>query len=304
MNLLYLAPYLLLVAAEVAIRAVKWQVLLSPTKRCSFWTLNSATLIGLMANNVLPFRVGEFVRAYAGARLAGIPYSTSLATVVVDRVLDGLTVSAIFIFALLFQPLPEQVKALGYLAAAMYTVMLVVLVGLLTQEQRTLRLITWALGPVPATLRARLLEALITFVHGLSVFRNFRLFALAIITSFAIWIGYAAGVYLMILAFDINLSFFDAFIVLIIVTLGVTLPSTPGFVGVMEGGIVFGLNGLFGIDKTQAFAMAVVYHVSQYIPITVGGIIALWLERMSMTEIAHVPTSGQDIDGPAAASST
>ena len=103
-NLIYLVPYALLVIGEVVIRVLKWQVLLRPVKACSFWKLNSATIIGLMANNVLPARAGEFVRAYAGARLESIPYSMAFATVVIDRVLDGLTVSAIFLLVVLVQP--------------------------------------------------------------------------------------------------------------------------------------------------------------------------------------------------------
>src|SRR5579884_1470637 len=85
----YVVPSVALVIVEALLRALKWQILLLPLKRSSFLKLNSATMIGLMANNVLPARAGEFVRAYAGARLAEIPYSTSLATVVIDRVLDG-----------------------------------------------------------------------------------------------------------------------------------------------------------------------------------------------------------------------
>src|SRR5258706_258627 len=122
MNLWWFIPFAALTVGEVLIRAWKWQVLLEPIKRCSFLTLNSATLIGLFANTVLPARAGEFVRAYAGARMERIPYSTSFATVVVDRLLDGLTVSAIFVLALVFQPLPDQIKAFGYLAGGIYLV--------------------------------------------------------------------------------------------------------------------------------------------------------------------------------------
>src|SRR5205807_59678 len=124
----YLIPSVALVLVEVFLRALKWQILLLPLKRCSLWKLNSATLIGLMANNVLPARAGEFVRAYAGARLAGVPYSTSFATVVIDRVLDGLTVSALFIAVIIFQPLimteplPEWLNRAGYVAAGIYLV--------------------------------------------------------------------------------------------------------------------------------------------------------------------------------------
>ena len=287
MNAAYLVPYTVLIAGEVLIRALKWQVLLAPVKRCSFWKLNSATLIGLMANNLLPARAGEFVRAYAGAKLENISYSMSFATVVLDRVMDGLTVSAIFLLVVLLQPLPDEIKAAGYAAAGIYIVALIVLVGLIVRQGDTLALISAVLRPFPVGLRQLALRATEMFVGGLAVFRSAPLFLAAILISFAIWVGYALSLYLIFLAFGLSLSFLHAFVVLLILTIVLTLPSSPGFVGAMEWAIVFGLQ-LSGIDESQSFAVAVVYHITQYLPVTLAGLIALWAERLSMTEIAHV----------------
>ena len=88
---------------------------------------------------------------------------------------------------------------------------------------------------------------------------------------------------------DIQLTVFQAFIVLLIVTILLTLPSTPGFVGAMEFGIKSGLM-LFGVDENQALAFALVYHITQYLPVTIGGFVVLWLEGFSMREISHVQT--------------
>ena len=292
----YLVPYALLIVAEVLIRAWKWQFLLEPTKRCSFWKLNSATLIGLFANNVLPARAGEFVRAYAGARMEGISYSTSFATVVVDRVLDGLTVTAIFLVTLLVQPLPDEIKAAGFGAAAIYLATLIVLIGLIANERLTLRLLALLLRPFPHQLGAFVMRTARTFVEGLGVFRSPRLMFATTLISFAIWAGYALSLYIMFLAFNIDLSILHAFVVLLILTIVLTLPSTPGFVGAMEWAITFGL-GLFGVDPDQAFAVAVVYHVTQYLPVTLAGLIALSLARLSVADIAHVQPPPPDHDG-------
>jgi hypothetical protein len=214
--------------------------------------------------------------------------------VVIDRVMDGLTVSAIFILALLFQPLPDQLKAGGYLAAGIYLVALVVLIALIVQEARTTLLLQALLRPFPPRVAEFGLRILRSFVGGLEVFRNRALLLAATIVSFAIWVGYALTVYFMFLAFGIQLSVFHAFVVLLILTIVLTLPSSPGFVGAMEWAITTGL-ALFGIDESQAFALAVVYHVTQYVPITLGGIIALWLEPLTMGEIAHAQaTATQD----------
>lgn len=289
MDLVYLWPYLALVVAEVLLRALKWQVLVRPVKACSFRNLTSATLIGLMANNLLPARAGEFVRAYVGARMERIPFSTCFATVVIDRVLDGLTVSAIFAVAVLLQPLPEEVKVPGTIAAAIYVVALGVLVGLLVRESVTLRLLLAVIGVLPPRLRDSLSGMLRAFVGGLGVLSNGWLVISASALSVVIWLGYALTVYIMALAFGIQLTVLQSLVVLLILTIMLTLPSTPGFFGAMELAIKIGLV-LFGVDESRAFAFALVYHISQYVPITVGGIIALWVERLGMREIAQVPT--------------
>jgi len=292
-NYLYLAPYMVLVALEVLLRAWKWHVLLLPLKAPSFWKLNSATIIGLMANNVLPGRAGEFVRVYAGARLERISFSACFATVVIDRVLDGLTVSAIFVAVLIFQPtLPDTVKVPGYVAAGIYTVAIAFLIAVLVQEALAFRLLAWVLRFFPEPIRHFVTGLMQAFVHGLGALKNGRLLGASVFISVLIWIGYALSVFVMAMAMDIQtpegpLTVFQAFVVLLIVTIILTLPSTPGFVGAMEFGIKSGLV-LFGVDENQALAFALVYHVTQYVPITAGGFIALWLEGFSMREISHI----------------
>ncbi len=290
-NAVYVIPSLILVAAEIFIRAAKWEVLLLPLKRCSYIKLSSATLIGVMANNVLPARAGEFVRAYAGSRLAGIPYTTALATVVIDRLLDGLTISLIFILVIIFQPLPELINRAGYLAAAIYVVTLGFLVGLIVRTDQTLRLATTLLRPLPARLREAAAHALTSFVHGLAVFRSAPLLLAAIGISFGVWFAYAVGFYVMFLMFGIPLSLGHGFVILLILTIFLTLPAAPGFVGIMEAGIILGL-ALLGIDESQALALAVVYHVMQYVPITIGGIVDLWVEGMTLAEITTKADTG------------
>ena len=72
-------------------------------------------------------------------------------------------------------------------------------------------------------------------------------------------------------------------------TVGFRAWRTPGFVGAMEFGIKSGLM-LFGVDENQALAFALVYHITQYLPVTIGGFVVLWLEGFSMREISHVQT--------------
>ncbi|MBM2809975.1 MAG: putative rane protein [Chloroflexi bacterium] len=295
MNPWYLAPYMALIVAEVMLRAWKWQLLLAPVQRCSFRNLNSATLIGLMANNVLPMRLGEFVRAYVGSQMERIPFSTSFATVAIDRITDGLTVSLLFIAAILFypllfpqlDPLDDRLKAAGYAAGAIYVVALAFLGALIVWEKATVRLLATILRPFPTRLSDGVLALVNTFLAGIDVLRKpILLLAIEAITI-VVWLGYAASLYLMALAFGIELPFVAFFLVLVLLTIALTAPSTPGFIGTMEAGVTAGLQ-LFGVDPSAAFAFAVVYHVTQYVPITVGGFVALWVEGLTMSDITRM----------------
>ena len=283
---IYLIPSFLLIVFEIVIRTVKWQILLLPVKRCSFKKLLSATAIGIMANNVLPARAGEFVRAYAGARLATVPISTSLATIVIDRLLDGLTVSALFILVIIFQPLPDFLNRAGYVAAVIYLGTLAFLVGLIVRTDKTLRLATIVMGPLPSGLRERALRALTSFVEGLGVFRNALMLFAAIAISFAVWTAYALGFYVMFMMFGLPLSIGAGFVVLLTLTIMLTLPGAPGFIGLMEAGIVYGLD-LFGVDRSLALALAVVYHFISYVPTTLAGLVGLWAEGLTLAEVSR-----------------
>lgn len=297
-NPVFLIPYMGLVVGEVLIRGLRWFILLAPIQRASYAGLCSATLIGLMANNILPARAGEFVRAYAGARMERIPFSTCFATVVIDRVLDGLTVSALFLPTVLLYPdLPDSVRNAGYAAAGVYVVTLAFLIALLVRESATLQLVATVLRFAPRRVATSVMRLLETFVSGLVVLRRAKLVLISVGISFLVWIGYAGTLYFMALAFDIQLGFAESFVVLLILTIALTLPSTPGFVGAMEWAIKVGLV-LFGIDPSQAFAFAIVYHVTQYVPTTVGGLIVLWMDRLSMVEIAKVQSAASAGSAP------
>jgi uncharacterized protein (TIRG00374 family) len=288
MNMVWLIPYFAVVFGEVLVRGWRWQVLLEPVQRASLRGLTLATLIGLMANNIYPARAGEFLRAYAGARSERIPFSTSFATVVVDRVFDGLTASAIFVLVILLYPLPDFWKASGYLAALIYLVTLAGLVGLIWQRELTLRLVGSVLRFLPERYSRRVLGWLGAFVVGLGVFRSPWLLVKTTLSSVIVWFGYGLTLYFIWQAFSLQMSMLSAFVVLLLVTVGLTLPSTPGFAGVMEFAIVTGMNELFGVDRSVSFAVAVVYHVTQYVPITLAGFVALWFDRMSLADIQRV----------------
>ncbi|MBU1880041.1 MAG: flippase-like domain-containing protein, partial [Chloroflexi bacterium] len=110
-NYWFLVPATLITLLGYGIRTVRWQAILYPSleegHRPGFVRLFPVLVIGFAANNVLPFRAGEFVRAYVLGRREGISASLSFATIVLERVMDGLTLVFYLLVAALLVPLPD-----------------------------------------------------------------------------------------------------------------------------------------------------------------------------------------------------
>src|SRR5689334_5942605 len=116
----YLPFALVLYFAGVGVRALRWQALLAPVRRLPVRTLFPVVVIGYMANNILPWRIGEFVRGYVLREREGIPTSASLATIAVERIFDGLTMLAFLLVASLFIPLDAELRHIAIVGAAVF----------------------------------------------------------------------------------------------------------------------------------------------------------------------------------------
>ena len=280
---LYLIPVLLLaVFVRFFVTALRWQVLLRPVKRIGLHRLFSVTMIGFMANNVLPARMGEFVRAYALGKTEHLSKSLSFATIVVERVFDGLTVVLFFFFSIFFFTFPPVITWLAYASLGLY---LVVLLGLLwLWSGRSFGPFVGLAGLLPVRVRARGQGLLASFALGLDVLGHG--WALLAVSALSIldWLVIVASLYFMFLAFDLPLSPVAAFFVTVVMALGVMLPSSPGFVGPYQAATVLGLQ-VFSVPPSIGLSVSLVSHAIQYVPITLIGLVYFWRENLSFREL-------------------
>ncbi|MBI2845734.1 MAG: flippase-like domain-containing protein, partial [Chloroflexi bacterium] len=134
-------------------RTARWRFILAPAKDISLPRLFPVLIIGFAANNLLPARLGEFVRAYLLGSKENISKSLSFATIVLERILDGLTLIAILALVSLFVPLPGWSQQLGVVATLVFIFALLALFLLLYQKDRMLRLLQILSAPLPSGLR-------------------------------------------------------------------------------------------------------------------------------------------------------
>ena len=292
-NYIYTIPIVLINLLALWIRAVRWRYLLRPIKNIGLPELFKATAIGFMANNILPARIGELVRACILGDREKISKTACLATLVVERLFDGFTILLMFLGVLLFMPFPKnsalfltpnRIKMIGWFSFLFYFLVLVVLIMLRFHNHRLNRLIGQVLKPFPVRVTNRILEIINSFVFGLEILRHKKDILVIKGYSMLLWIVLTLCVYLLFLGFDLHLTLLQAFFVEIVLIFGVSIPSAPGYIGTFHWACAAAL-AFFGIEPNLAKTFSIILWLSYFIPITLLGIVLLWQEGLSLRSI-------------------
>jgi uncharacterized protein (TIRG00374 family) len=235
--------------------------------------------IGFAANNVLPLRAGEVLRVGAVSRLARVSFAAALSSVAVERVIDALTVAALMGIGLVAGQLPGAVTLGGntpVAAVAQRTGILclaVLLVAIAAAWRRDLTVRLFERLMPSGRFGGALVEFVDRLLGGLEALRDPRRALPVLGWSLIIWLVSAAAFYVAFQAFHFTVPFTGALILQGALMVGIAVPSTPGYALVFEGAIVAAL-ALFGVSTGPAFAFAVTYHITTFIPITALGAIS------------------------------
>src|SRR5688572_17968703 len=242
-------PLLVLVAVTTGtmvfpLRAIRWRPILDPiAPKIPYGQLWRATAIGMMANNILPARAGELVRAYVLSRETTVPFSAAFASLVVDRVFDALIVLLLLVAAMLDPRFPSDISATTYAGTG---ILLVVAAGLALYAivffpDRLIRLYEIFARRVAPRFEERGRVLLRSFADGLSVLRHPGRFLAVFWWALLHWLVQALAFWIMFRAIGITAPFTAALFVMGLIVIGVAAPSTPGFFGPFELAAVAGL---------------------------------------------------------------
>ncbi len=273
-NYIWLVPSVGTYFLAVWVRTWRWDYMLRPLGPVPVRRLFPVVVIGYMGNNIYPFRAGELLRSYVLYRREKISISASLATVIVERVFDGLVMLLFVFVALPFFPLPAAVRGLVTLASVAFFAALLVFFGLAARPARTLNLLTRLAGVLlPAGWRARFLGISGRFLDGLISLRHFRNVAMIFGTSILIWLLETVKYWFVMQAFDFgeaHVTFFALMLMNGVVNLATTLPSAPGYVGTFDKPGIAVLE-LYGVASEVAAAYTLVLHAALWLPVTLLG---------------------------------
>lgn len=284
-----LAIATLLLASTFAIRSWRWQSLLQPIKKVSFTTLMTATSIGLMANMIFPARLGEIVRAMVLGRQARMETSTSLATIVVERIYDGLTILLMLAALLLWAPLPlseswmRTLRWGGLLTLLGYLSVCAALYALHRATAQAVSGMKHLERLMPRHWLAKLSELLISFSYGLQAFRQGKSLGQIVVSSILLWAVIGCYNFLVVLAFHLHLPLTVGFLLVVFQAFAVMIPSSPGFVGTYHVASVVCLR-LWDVSEEVALSVALVMHAITFL-LTIGmGFGYLWAIRGSLRQ--------------------
>ena len=287
-NWLWLALSILVSTLAIHVRALRWKALLAPLDPdVPFHPRVAGAAVGFAANNLIPARVGELVRAVVTGRLARLPVSGVFATLAVERVLDGLVTVGLLLLVMELPGFPSPGKAGAVLTgmrilALLMGVVGVVMIALAMMPARSLALAERVGGRMlPARARRPALKIVEGFIGGLGVLRNPRLLAVSLGWAVFQWLFIASSIYFAFLAFGITEpGYRGALFLQSAINLAVAVPSAPGFFGPLEAAARYGLE-LWGVEPSRAVSFAIGYHLGGFIPVTLLG---LWyVQRLNLS---------------------
>lgn len=284
-------------ACVYILRAYRWQYLLQPIGKTHFRTAFRTTVMGFAASGMLPARVGEVLRPYLLAKHENLSVSSTFATIILERLLDLLTVLLFLgLFVLLFNPgttttantqLFETIKYFGLLAAAGSVFALIMVAFLARQPANVGRMVERLASVLPARFAAPLAKIAHQFVEGLGVTRDPKRLLVALLLSLPVWISIASGVYFVSLAFHMTIPFTGTFLMLAMLTVGVAVP-TPGSVGGFHEAFRLAATTFYGVPNDRAVAAAIVLHAVSFLPVIVLGSWFMFREGLDLAGVRRM----------------
>ena len=262
----------------VWVRSWRWHYLLRPVKPVSTRKMFPIVAIGYMGNNIYPARAGEVLRAVVLKRKEEIPISASLATVIVERIFDG-----VVMLGFVFLNLPElatltgtsgfigniQTLALWGAGAFLGALLIFILAAMFpAPAEKVLARLTGIF--LPEKIRERVREIIGKFLSGLESLRSPREALMVLLTSIVIWLLETGKYWFVMQAFDFQVSFFALMLMNGIVNLATTIPSAPGYIGTFDAPGIAVLSA-FGVDQGIAAGYTLVLHAALWLPITLLG---------------------------------
>lgn len=281
-NSWYLIPLVFLLISEVFVRGIRWKLLLDSSQRIKVTDAFKLEAIGLAFNNILPLRLGEIIRGVLCARKLKISMITVFSTILVERIMDTVT---LFVFVML------AIKFDGYFGSSrdlnsyFWFVLFVLAIAVLSLVFIEKIMLNNKLAALFAKL-PRFADILKCVALGAKAFHNLKVTLAIIFCGFVQWSINAFIIYLVARVFNINgiINIFKSVKLIFTTAVAVSVPGMPGYFGNLE----FSLSkvmSLWGIAEDVGFAYATYLHMCTYIVVTAVGVFFVYQMGYSISDL-------------------
>ena len=262
-------------------RTWRWHYMLRSLKAIPPRRLFPVSIIGYMGNNVYPARAGEVIRAYLLRRREKVTISSSLATIIVERVFDGLVMILFVVVSLTLTPMALWLRRMVVLASLLFFGALFLFFALAAGPQKAQAMASWFVERLlPISLREPVEGIVGRFLAGLRFLLRGRDLGLIFAISIGIWLAETVVYWCIMQGFPFQVPFHALMLVTGVVNLATTIPSSPGYVGTFDVPGIRVLEG-FGVPGEVAASYILVLHAALWLPITCLGFYYVWRESIS-----------------------
>ena len=282
----WIIPGVLVYFAGVWLRTWRWHYMLRQFKPVPVKRLFPVVCIGYAGNNIYPARAGEVIRSYVLKKNEDIPISGSLATVLVERIFDGLVMLLFVFLALPFVPtIPDQYRTFVISLSVIFAAALAVFVALAARPHWVMQLYSpMAERFLPGSIRPKIDPIIDRFLFGLASLQSPMDVLMIFFTSVLIWLAETLKYWFVMHAFPFSVSFITLMLMNGIVNLFTTLPSAPGYIGTFDAPGIKVLVDVGGVDPATATAYTLVLHAALWLPITALGIYYFFRARLHWSD--------------------
>lgn len=267
------------------LRSVRWGMILRPLEKIDQFTLFSVSNVGFLAIIAIPARIGELARPYLITKKSRIPMTCAVGTIFVERIFDSLGILLIAVLTPFFTSVPPWLTRASLIFFWITIGFLTVTIFLVIKRDALLK----ALNPFFCRLsekKALLVERLFhQFSDGLKIITDFKLLVQVSFLTVMIWLVDVAAIYILFIAFGFNLPPAAAVVLMIVLIIGIAIPTAPGFVGNWHFFCILGL-GIFGVPRPEALSFAIIYHFLSIGILIVLGLLFLPFNRFSLSSLS------------------
>lgn len=283
-NYFWLIPAVSVYFAAVWVRAIRYEHIVRTLRPVRAALLFPLLVIGYMANNLLPFRMGEIVRSYLLGERHQISKMASLGTTAVERLFDGLALLALLAGSVVVLGANGTIHDVTLIALGIFAFALAVFIACLASPDGSERLVATLARPLPLKIRGKVMGLATSFIEGLRSLRHPKAITWVVATSLVAWLIETVAYLCVGKAFGLELSWAYYVMAMSAGNLIMIAPSTPGGTGAFEYGVTQALL-LANIDPDLATAYAFGSHITILVPATILGLYYLWSMRLSLTSL-------------------